>query len=100
MSAYPDGYLTYVGDTSFVNEFAAACEALTEDGMTSGLVGSDFGYHIIRRVSTLPAGEATLADVHDALQESMLQEAKDTAYSDQIAAWVEEANVTIETGRL
>ena len=100
MSAYPDGYLTYVGDTSFVDEFAAACEALTEDGMTSGLVGSDFGYHIIRRVSTLPAGEATLADVHDALQESMLQEAKDTAYSDQIAAWVEEANVTIETGRL
>lgn len=100
MSVYPDGYLTYAGDTSFVDEFAAACEALTEDGMTSGLVGSDFGYHIIRRVSTLPAGEATLADVHDALQESMLQEAKDTAYSDQIAAWVEEANVTIETGRL
>ena len=30
----------------------------------------------------------------------MLQEAKDAAYSDQIAAWVEEANVTIETGRL
>ena len=97
---YPDGYLTYVGDTSFVTEFSDACAALTEDGMTTGLVASDYGYHIIRRVSTLPAGEATFEDVRDALMETMLQEAKDAAYSDQIDAWVEEANVTIDTGKL
>ena len=70
--AYKNGYLTYAGDTGFVTEFADACAALTEDGMTSGLVASDFGYHIIRRVSTVPSGEATFEDVKDSLMESML----------------------------
>lgn len=97
---YAGGYLTYAGDTAFVEEFATACEALTADGMTSGLVASDFGYHIIRRVSTLPAGEASFDDVKDDLMASMLQEAKDTAYSDQVEAWVTEANPEINTGKL
>ena len=97
---YPEGYLTYAGDTSFVDEFAAACEGLTEDGMTSGLVPSDYGYHIIRRVGSLAPGEAAFEDVREPLMESLTQEYKDNAYSAQIETWVTEANVTIDNGKL
>ena len=94
--AYKNGYLTYAGDTGFVTEFADACAALTEDGMTSGLVASDFGYHIIRRVSTVPSGEATFEDVKDSLMESMLTDKKST----QVEAWVKEVNPDIKTDKL
>ena len=39
--AYADGYLTYIGNPQYVPEFTAACDALTADGDTSGLVASD-----------------------------------------------------------
>lgn len=98
--AYKNGYLTYAGDTGFVTEFADACAALTEDGMTSGLVGSDFGYHIIRRVSTVSSGEATFEDVKDSLMESMLTDKKSTTYDQQVEAWVKEVNPDIKTDKL
>ena len=97
---YKNGYLTYAGDTGFVTEFADACAALTEDGMTSGLVASDFGYHIIRRVSTVPSGEATFEDVKDSLMESMLTDKKSTTYDQQVEAWVKEVNPDIKTDKL
>lgn len=98
--AYKNGYLTYAGDTGFVTEFADACAALTEDGMTSGLVASDFGYHIIRRVSTVPSGEATFEDVKDSLMESMLTDKKSMTYDQQVEAWVKEVNPDIKTDKL
>lgn len=98
--AYKNGYLTYAGDTGFVTEFADACAALTEDGMTSGLVASDFGYHIIRRVSTVPSGEATFEDVKDSLMESMLTDKKSTTYDQKVEAWVKEVNPDIKTDKL
>lgn len=98
--AYKNGYLTYAGDTGFVTEFADACAALTEDGMTSGLVASDFGYHIIRRVSTVPSGEATFEDVKNSLMESMLTDKKSTTYDQQVEAWVKEVNPDIKTDKL
>lgn len=98
--AYKNGYLTYAGDTGFVTEFADACAALTEDGMTSGLVASDFGYHIIRRVSTVPSGEATFEDVKDSLMESMLTDKKSTTYDQQVETWVKEVNPDIKTDKL
>ena len=98
--AYKNGYLTYAGDTGFVTEFADACAALTEDGMTSGLVASDFGYHIIRRVSTVPSGEATFEEVKDSLMESMLTDKKSTTYDQQVEAWVKEVNPDIKTDKL
>ena len=100
IEAYKNGYLTYAGDTGFVTEFADACAALTEDGMTSGLVASDFGYHIIRRVSTVPSGEATFEDVKDSLMESMLTDKKSTTYDQQVEAWVKEVNPDIKTDKL
>ena len=97
---YADGYLTYVGNPSFVAEFTAACDGLTEDGMTTGLVASDFGYHIIRRVSTKAAGEVPFEDVKADLMDGMLSSAQSDAYDAQLDQWISEANVEIKSNKL
>lgn len=97
---YADGYLTYVGNPSFVEEFTAACDALTEDGMTTGLVASDFGYHIIRRVATKAAGEVPFEDVKADLMDGMLSAAQSDAYDAQLDQWISEANVEIKSNKL
>lgn len=97
---YADGYLTYVGNPSFVEEFTAACDALTEDGMTTGLVASDFGYHIIRRVATKAAGEVPFEDVKADLMDGMLSSAQSDAYDAQLDQWISEANVEIKSNKL
>ncbi len=97
---YTDGYLTYIGNINFVAEFTAACDKLTEDGMTTGLVASDFGYHIIRRVGTMEAGEIPFEEVKEATMADLLDVAKSDAYEAAVAAWIEAANVTINDKNL
>lgn len=97
---YADGYLTYVGNPNYVAEFTAACDGLTEDGMTTGLVASDFGYHIIRRVSTKTPGEVPFEDVKSDLMDGMLSAAQEEAYNAQVDQWISEANVEIKSNKL
>ena len=97
---YKDGYLTFVGNEQYVAEFTAACDALTEDGMTSGLVASDYGYHIIRRVGTQEAREVPFDEVKEDLMANMLDSAKETAYAEIMQKWTEEANVEIFDDKL
>ena len=54
-SAIDGGNLGWAATTDWVAEFAAAAEAL-EVGEISGLVQSDYGYHIIRKVSEVTTG--------------------------------------------
>ena len=97
---YADGYLTYVGNPNYVAEFTAACDGLTEDGMTTGLVASDFGYHIIRRVSTKTPGEVPFEDVKSDLMDGMLSAAQEEAYNAKVDQWISEANVEIKSDKL
>lgn len=97
---YADGYLTYIGNPNFVAEFTAACDGLTEDGMTTGLVASDYGYHIIRRVSTKAAGEVPFEDIKEDLMNGLLENAQSEAYNTQVDAWISEAKVEIKSDKL
>lgn len=97
---YADGYLTYVGNPNYVAEFTAACDGLTEDGMTTGLVASDFGYHIIRRVSTKTPGEVPFEDIKSDLMDGMLSSAQEEAYNAKVDQWISEANVEIKSDKL
>lgn len=97
---FEDGYLTFIDNPGFVGEFAAACNELVEDGMTSGLVASDFGYHIIRRVSTMTPGAVPFEDVKEDIMSGMLSNAQEEAYNSAVAAWIDEANVEINDSKL
>ena len=48
MTNSPDGY--YFTDGQMVSEFEQAAKALDEDGGISGVVETDYGYHIIQRL--------------------------------------------------
>jgi len=97
---YADGYLTYVGNTNYMTEFTEACDKLTADGMTSGLVATDYGYHIIRRVSTLASGAVAYDEVKAELEASLLDTAKEDAYTAQVQAWQDEMGVEIFADKL
>lgn len=58
------GYLVGEG-ASFVEPFLKASLALAKDGDVSAPVQSDYGWHIIKRVSSEPAHEIPYADVKD-----------------------------------
>lgn len=92
--AYAAGYL--VGDgASFVTEFLNAALALTQDGQVSDPVQSDYGWHIIKRVSTEPAHEIPYEDVKitfDAYEQNAYQS---QYYSDIVSGWVADESLVI-----
>ncbi len=81
------GYL--VGDgASYVESFLTAALALTKDGDVSAPVQSDYGWHIIKRVSTEAAHEIPYADVKEAFdvyEQALYQQ---QYYNDIVSKWV------------
>lgn len=78
LAYYPDGY-TYDNTTSLVDGFREAALAL-EPGELSGIVETDYGYHIMLRLPVDPE------DYRDACRQSGL--------NDQINQWLEDAEIT------
>lgn len=81
------GYLVGQG-ANYVTEFLDAALALTNDGDVSAPVQSDYGWHIIKRVSTEAAHEIPYADVQSALDAYEQSKYQSDYYSDVVAAWV------------
>lgn len=85
--AYADGYLVGEG-AGYVDEFLNAALALENDGDVSDPVESDYGWHIIKRVSTESAHDVPYDDVKDALNEYLQANYKEQYYSDIVDGWV------------
>ena len=69
--------------------------ALKKAGTLSGLIPSDYGYHIVYYVEDLKEGVTPLADVQEALRSELLETARSDAYNDLVEQWREAA--TVET---
>jgi len=81
------GYLVGQG-ANYVTEFLDAALALTNDGDVSAPVQSDYGWHIIKRVSTEAAHEIPYVDVQSAFDAYEQSKYQSDYYSDVVAAWV------------
>ncbi|MCE5188425.1 MAG: peptidylprolyl isomerase [Eubacteriales bacterium] len=88
------GYLVGTG-AGFVTEFLDAALALKNNGDVSDPVQSEYGWHIIKRVSTEPSREIAYADVKEALDTYEQAQYQAQYYSDIIAKWV--ADTTLVT---
>lgn len=86
--------------SSFVTEFKTASLALSNVGDTSELVKSDYGYHIIKKISVLASGEKSYDEVKDALKTQVLQEKKSDHWDETLESWKKELNVTVYYDRL
>jgi len=84
---YADGYLVGEG-ASYVDEFLDAALALENDGDISNPVESDYGWHIIKRVSTESAHDIPYDEVKDTLDDYLQSNYKEQDYSDIVDGWV------------
>ncbi len=87
-----DGYAVAEG-TSYFPEFLEAALKLENPGDISEPVASGSGYHIIRYEKDIPAGEAKLADVEEALSAELLSASQDEAYEAAVQEWINAADV-------
>ena len=86
------GYLVGEG-ANYVETFLTAALALAKDGDVSAPVQSDYGWHIIKRVSTEPAHEIPYADVKETLDAYEQSAYQSQYYSDIVAGWVADTSL-------
>lgn len=79
--------------TSFVSEFKDAALKLAKVGDTTGLVATDYGYHIIKWVGDVPVGPVPMDEVKASLQDEALQSKKSDAWDKLLAQWKTEQKV-------
>ncbi|MBD5560084.1 MAG: hypothetical protein HDQ87_07000 [Clostridia bacterium] len=92
------GYMAYEG-SNFVQEFEDAALALTRDGQISGLVATDFGYHILEREAEAD-GEVPFDTVKDSIIESLTSTKRSDAYTAFLEELTDGKDVTLYTDRL
>lgn len=90
---YKTGY--YISEKSMLwsPEIISAAMALKTPGDISGAVRTADGVCILEYVGEVQAGEVPLEEVKKELQHETLENAKYSAYEQQLNKWLEEANV-------
>lgn len=78
-SAQNGGDLGYAPLSTYVTPFAQAAAKLTKPGQLSGIVHSQFGYHIIQLVGIKAASTQTLAAATPSIKSQLAQQALQTA---------------------
>nr|MDD6335861.1 peptidylprolyl isomerase [bacterium] len=80
------GYLVSE-ETNFVDSFKEAALGLKTIGDTTGLVKSDYGYHIIKYTGDISSGTVPIDDVRKELEDMVLSEKKTQKISDEMDGW-------------
>lgn len=87
MEAHPDGYPVNDNVTSYAPEFMQGAMALEKQGDISGLIATDYGYHILRYAGSLKDGAVPFEDVREQLREEVLNENKQKLWSEALEQW-------------
>ena len=94
-----DGYAVHKKG-SYVPEFVNATFAMKKAGTLSGLIATDYGYHILYYLGELTPGAVPYDTVHDALYAELLSNAQNALFSKELEQWREEATVEIFTDKI
>ena len=89
-----EGYAVWEGNTTYVSEFTDAAMALTKTGEISGLVESDYGYHILRLVKVTEEGSVPLEDVKETIKTTLTEEYISSEYDSKLEEYKKASNVT------
>ena len=85
---------------SLVPEYEAAAFKLTKVGQVSGIVKTQFGYHIIRLEGTKPPSYVPFDEVKDFIKQKILQEKQSELLEKYIDSLKKSAKITIEEALL
>lgn len=87
-------------ESSYMPEFLEASMGLTAIGDTTGLVATDYGYHIIKYVGDVPAGAIALDEVRDGISAETLEGKRSDAYNALIEQWKAETTIKKNAGKI
>lgn len=88
------GDLGWSATDAYVPEFKDAADDLKK-GELSGLVKTDFGYHIILKVDEKAAGIQSLDEVKETISQSLVQEARGKLFTEYLDKLKSEAKIEI-----
>lgn len=87
MTSNPQGYMIYADSTSYVAPFKEGAMSLTQVGEITGLVATDYGYHIIEYTSDKPHGPVEYEVVKDEIAQTLTLQKQEQAWADQVEEW-------------
>jgi foldase protein PrsA len=80
-------------ESSYVAEFLEAAMGLANVGDTTGLVATDYGYHIIKYVGDVPSGAIALDEVRSGIAADLLVGKQSDAYDALVEQWKSETTI-------
>lgn len=95
MDAHSGGYPVYSDVVYYATEFTQGAMALRSVGDVSGLVASDYGYHILQYADFLEEGPADYESVMENVREEVLGDNQDALWEAAMKEW--KAALAIET---
>lgn len=87
MTSNPEGYMIYADSTSYVAPFKEGAMSLTQVAEITGLVATDYGYHIIEYTSDKPHGPVEYEVVKDEIAQTLTLQKQEQAWADQVEEW-------------
>ena len=87
------GYPVSAASTIFDPAFTAGAMSIAEVGQISEPVRGMYGIHVIYYLSDITPGAVALDEIRDEVAQLALDDKIAATYNEQVAAWVEEANV-------
>ncbi len=94
MTTMPEGYMISDKSTTLMRTFVEGGMALDNIGDISGLVATDYGYHIIEYSSDLESSTIDIELVRDALYDDLLVSLAEEQWDNLVISWVEEYDIT------
>ncbi len=91
--AKTQGYVVGASSTNYVEAFRDGALALSTVGEVSEPVRTEYGLHLIKYIGDITEGPVPYEQLKDELAETALREKQDTAFSEVLSRWMEEANV-------
>ena len=88
MQAYPDGYEMSLESMGYVQEFTDAGMALKNIGDISGLVATDFGYHIMEYYMDVESGPISFDEVKSSLSDELTQIKSTDGWNALVEEWL------------
>ena len=88
-----DGYPVVEGTLDYAEEFTEGAMALENIGDMSGLIASDFGYHILKYIADTPEGAVDYDSVHDDIAETLKTTMQIEAWTEMLEEWEAEADI-------
>ena len=88
MDSYPEGYQVSLYSERYIQEFTDAGMALKNIGDISGLVGTDFGYHILEYTSDVDSGPVDFELVKEELMDEAVSTKREEGWLKLLEEWM------------